>query len=210
MKKISIRPEALPYALACLVFGIITSFFWGPSALIFLVLLCFILFFFRDPQRYTPTDKCLIVSPADGKILSIEHLDFHPVIQAAAIKVTIFLSLFDVHINRSPVNGTLKQAIYSRGKRFPANWKRAGSKNEKNDLIIESRDFTLLVTQIAGILGRRIVQWIDVGSPLAVGQKIGMIKFSSRTEIVFPAGLNVLVKKGQKVKGGETVFCDIR
>lgn len=210
MTQTIILPEVRPYAFILLVLAVISYLAWKPIAAIFFLLLCFVLFFFRDPARTIPADEDAIVAPADGRIIEVERLEDHPVIGGAATKITIFLSLLDVHINRAPTQGVVVETNHSKGKKYPANWRRASSRNEKNDILLDSPHGPLLVTQIAGIVGRRIVQWIDKGSAVSMGQKIGMIKFSSRTELVLPGSVQLEVEHGQKVRAGETILCHMR
>ncbi|MFC2154148.1 phosphatidylserine decarboxylase [Candidatus Altiarchaeota archaeon] len=206
MKRIGVLNEVLPYALACIILFSLSFFYWRPLSIGFLILFVFSIFFFRDPQRYIPHTRDVILAPADGKVVGIEGIDNHPLLEKPATKIDIVLSLLDVHINRAPVEGVVKKSIYSKGKKFPAKWDRAQSRNEKNHIVIEGKDFTVIVTQIAGIVARRIVQWVDEGNKVSLGEKIGMIKFSSRTEIIFPNNVQVLARRGQKVKAGETIL----
>lgn len=166
----------------------------------------FILFFFRNPKRNIPSGKNLILSPADGVILGIDEIFEERFIKDKAIRISIFLSIFNVHLNRSPLPGEVKYRYYRPGKFIPAFKSHASEINEKNFIGIESRGHRVLVCQITGFIARRIKCWAGEGKRLAGGEIIGIIKFGSGTELFIPAGSKVLVKKGEKVKAGETVI----
>ncbi|MBP2659228.1 MAG: Phosphatidylserine decarboxylase proenzyme [Firmicutes bacterium] len=170
------------------------------------VLMGFITFFFRNPKRNIPNDDRLILSPADGKVMSVCEVYDDQFLNQVGLKVTIFLSVFDVHLNRSPIAGEIKFQQYTCGRFRPAYKKTVGCENERHSIGIENDKIKVLVTQIAGILARRIVSWVTLGSILQKGERYGMIKFASCTEIIVPKTVEIVVKKGDKVKGGETVI----
>ncbi len=170
------------------------------------VLMGFITFFFRNPKRSIPNDDRLILSPADGKVMSVCEVYDDQFLNQVGLKVTIFLSVFDVHLNRSPIAGEIKFQQYTCGRFRPAYKKTVGCENERHSIGIENDKMKVLVTQIAGILARRIVSWVTLGSILQKGERYGMIKFASCTEIIVPKTVEIVVKKGDKVKGGETVI----
>ncbi|SFL39938.1 phosphatidylserine decarboxylase family protein [Pelosinus propionicus] len=170
------------------------------------VLMGFITFFFRNPKRRIPNDDRLILSPADGKVMSVCEVYDDQFLNQVGLKVTIFLSVFDVHLNRSPIAGEIKFQQYTCGRFRPAYKKTVGCENERHSIGIENDKMKVLVTQIAGILARRIVSWVTLGSILQKGERYGMIKFASCTEIIVPKTVEIVVKKGDKVKGGETVI----
>ncbi|MDR3592373.1 MAG: phosphatidylserine decarboxylase family protein [Negativicutes bacterium] len=174
------------------------------------VLCLFVTFFFRNPKRSVPDDDNLVMSPADGTVMGISEVYEDQFLLETAIKVTIFLSVFDVHINRSPVTGEIKFQQYTCGRFRPAYKESAGCENERHTLGLENELMKVLVTQVAGILARRIVSWVTLGSVLQRGQRYGMIKFGSCTELVVPAAVEILVQKGDKVRGGETVIGRLR
>lgn len=159
----------------------------------------FMRYFFRDPKRAVPEGEGLIVSAADGRVTRIEQNDDSKL-------VSVFLSPLDVHINRSPITGTIKEINYIPGKKMPATSDEASLFNERNSLLIEGEGITVTCTQIAGILARRIVCWPQTGDNLVRGQRFGLIKFGSRTDLRMPADVEVLVKVGDRVRGGETVI----
>ncbi|MBP9663835.1 MAG: phosphatidylserine decarboxylase, partial [Pyrinomonadaceae bacterium] len=172
---------------------------WWPVALGFLVLAAFMAFFFRDPARVPPTGEGLIVSAADGRVTRIDD-------GANGKLVSVFLSPLDVHINRSPITGTIREITYIAGRKMPATNNEASLLNERNSLVIEGDDIAVTCTQIAGILARRIVCWPRTGDNLSRGQKFGLIKFSSRTDVLMPANVELTVSVGDRVRGGETVI----
>lgn len=170
------------------------------------VLAAFVTFFFRNPRRAVPGDDTWIVSPADGTVMGVSEAYEDQFLEDTGIKVTIFLSVFDVHVNRSPIAGEIKFQQYTCGRFRPAYKESAGCENERHTIGLENDKMRVLVTQIAGILARRIVSWVTLGSTLERGERYGMIKFGSCTELVIPRAVEILVKKGDKVRGGETVI----
>lgn len=170
------------------------------------VLAAFVTFFFRNPKRAVPGDDTWIVSPADGTVMGVSEVLEDQFLEETGIKVTIFLSVFDVHVNRSPIAGEIKFQQYTCGRFRPAYKETAGCENERHTIGLENDKMRVLVTQIAGILARRIVSWVTLGSTLERGERYGMIKFGSCTELVVPRTVEILVKKGDKVRGGETVI----
>jgi len=183
---------------------------WGIP-FILLILVVFVLYFFRNPNRNFNFDKTKIISPADGKVLTISKVEENEFIGGNAIKVSIFLSIFNVHLNTSPVEGTVKYQSYREGKMLPAFKSHASDINERNSVGIETDDgFKILVHQITGFIARRIVWWVKVGDHLKACEKFGLIKFGSCTEIVVPEGTKILVSHGQKVRAGKTVIGEIK
>jgi phosphatidylserine decarboxylase len=181
-------------AAAAGVFG-----FWWVAGILLLVTL-FMAFFFRDPKRVPPSDPDVVVSPADGKVTRISSAG------ADSTVVSIFLSPLDVHINRSPIPGKIIDVLYSPGKFLMATNEKASLVNEQNALTIQGEKITVVCKQIAGILARRIVCWKAEGDSLGLGERFGMIKFSSRTDVLLPANVRVTVKEGDRVRGGTTVI----
>ena len=192
--------EGIPFVLVPLfiALGFGLFLFWIPVA-IFVAVAAFMAFFFRDPRRVAPTGPGLIVSAADGRVTRIENNEETKL-------VSVFLSPLDVHINRSPIAGKITSITYVEGKKTPATSDNASLVNERNSLIIEGEDMTVTCTQIAGILARRIVCWPRAGDNLERGQKFGLIKFGSRTDILMPANVEIAVRVGDRVKGGETII----
>lgn len=170
------------------------------------LLMCFFTFFFRCPQRHIPADENALVSPADGRVMGVEEIYDDLYLNKKCRKVVIFLSVFDVHVNRVPLAGTIKFQQYTCGRFKPAYKDDVGYENERYSIGLEGKDTNILVTQIAGILARRIVSWVTLGDVLAHGQLYGMIKFGSCTEIYVEDNVEITVKKGDRVIGGETVI----
>jgi len=163
--------------------------------------------FFRDPERKIPTGDGLLVSPADGKVVSIAEVKGDSMFADAVMRVSIFLSPLDVHINRAPVAGKIEEIKYRPGKFLAAYEAEASRVNEQNALkIVDEKGLALGVVQIAGVMARRIVCRVKRGDALARGERFGLIMFGSRTDTYLPKGCRVEVKEGQRVKGGETIL----
>ena len=188
--------------------GLLVLFYFTQPILTILpaLLMIFTIYFFRNPKRNIPAAQNLILSPADGVIINIDEAYEDKFIKDRVIQVNIFLSIYNVHINRSPLAGEVKYRYYRPGKFIPAFKSHASEINEKNFIGIESQSFRLMVCQITGFIARRIKCWVDEGHKLAAGEIIGIIKFGSGTEILIPAGSKLLVKKGDKVRAGETII----
>ena len=161
-------------------------------------------FFFRDPERQPPTEPDIVVAPADGRVTRVTTLA--PERESSPTLVSIFLSPLDVHINRAPIAGRISDVSYVKGKFLIATNERASLVNEQNVLTIEGAEVNVVCKQIAGILARRIVCWKRRNDSVALGERIGMIKFSSRTDVVLPENVQVVVTEGTKVKGGTTII----
>ena len=203
-QKVRIVKESIPYIVVPLLLAAAAAVlgFWYVAALLFLVTL-FMAFFFRDPKRTPPSDPDVVVSPADGKVTRIGPANAGT---NSPTVVSIFLSPFDVHINRSPIRGKIVDVLYSPGKFLMATNEKASLVNEQNALTIQGEKITVVCKQIAGILARRIVCWKAAGDSVGLGERFGMIKFSSRTDVLLPANVKVTVKEGQRVRGGITVI----
>lgn len=170
----------------------------------FVVLAAFMAYFFRDPRRDPPLDPNVIVAPADGRVTRVSHLA--PGSEDSSTLISIFLSPLDVHINRSPIAGKITDISYTEGKFLMATDEKASLVNEQNALTIEGSRITIVCKQIAGILARRIICWKHEGEVVALGERFGLIKFSSRTDVIVPSSVEVLVTMGTRVKGGITVI----
>lgn len=176
---------------------------WSVGIVLILLAL-FMAFFFRDPKRVPPVDPNVIVSPADGRVTKVSRL--LPEESSSPTLVSIFLSPFDVHINRAPIAGVITDVSYVPGKFLMATNKKASLVNEQNVLTIQGEKVTLVCKQIAGILARRVVCWKQKGDNLRLGERFGLIKFSSRTDLVLPPNVNVTVTEGQRVQGGTSII----
>ena len=204
--------EGYIYIAAALFLGVVLYFGFGAyGAVIPLVLACYFTYFFRNPSRDIPMDEKLIVSPADGTVQDVVELAEDEFVKGPCKKIIIFLSVFNVHVNRSPIAGEIKCQKYVCGRFRPAYKDEVGFENERHMLGIENeKGFRVTVTQIAGILARRIVSWVTLDDNMEKGQVYGLIKFGSCTELVVPDSVEVLVKKGDKVRGGESVLGRIK
>ncbi len=204
---LAVRAAMVAYAAA----GILFLPLWAVVSVevFFAVVLIWVLMFFRDPERNCPTDRDFLLSPADGRITDIDMVEEKDFIGATALKIGIFLSIFDVHINRAPCNVTVERIRYKKGRYKNAMNPQSGRVNESNELDLVRADTPndrLVVRQISGAIARRIVCAAGEGQKLTGGERFGMIKFGSRTELYVPAGENIrcLVRPGDKVKAGLT------
>jgi phosphatidylserine decarboxylase len=196
--------DGYKFAAAPLLIGIVAVLLhwtWLGGVLIFLGL--FVLFFFRDPERTPPPDQDTIVSPADGRIMEVveESRDGKP-----GRRISVFLSIFDVHVNRSPVAGRITSIEYRTGKFYAAMRGRASTENEQNAFYVQSDRGEVVFKQIAGWVARRIVVWKAAGDSVIRGERVGMIRFGSRTDIWLPEEVEIVVRPGQHVAGGTSVL----
>jgi len=203
-QRVRIVKESIPYISVPVLLGVAAAVlgFWYVAAFLGVVAL-FMAFFFRDPKRVPPADPDVIVAPADGRITRIGSLV--PGTDSPTL-ISIFLSPLDVHINRSPIPGKIVDVLYSPGKFLMATNEKASLVNEQNALTIQGEKITVVCKQIAGILARRVVCWKGKGDNLTLGERFGMIKFSSRTDVLLPSNVTITVKEGERVRGGVTVI----
>ncbi len=192
--------------LVLLVLTVLGAVWCLPAATVAGLLLLFTISFFRDPARPGSTDPREILAAADGKIVQVEPVSEPHYLKGDCIMVAIFLSIFDVHVQRSPVAGTVRLVKYNPGKFLDARHRQASARNESQTIGIETPDgCRIAFRQIAGLIARRIVRWTDEGVSVAAGERVGMIRFGSRVEMYLPADAEILVQPGQYAKGGETV-----
>lgn len=189
-------------ALICVALG------WWIAAVLFLILTAFMAFFFRDPDRECPLDDRIVVSPADGKVVMAGPVDQRA--ENSPTQISIFLSPLDVHINRSPIAGEIIDVVYKPGAFHIASRDIASVENEQNVVTVRGENLTIVFRQIAGVLARRIVLWKKKGDRVAVGERIGLMKFSSRMDVILPPSVDVLVQKGDRVIGGISVLGRLR
>jgi len=215
-----IHPEGRKYGVVVLGLSLICAFFaWETLAWPLAFLTLGVLAFFRDPQRVVPQDESMIVAPADGLVSLIAEVDppaelvgrdasgTQGLPQGKVTRVSIFMSVFDVHINRAPIAGSIQRLVYIPGKFMNADLDKASEENERQHILIERPDgLQVGFTQIAGLVARRIVPFVKPGDIVAVGQRVGLIRFGSRVDVYLPAGTDPLVLLGQKVIAGETVL----
>jgi len=189
-------------ALAAVTTWFISAWF----SLIFLALFLFTIAFFRDPDRSVPTDPNLLVAPADGRVSDIVELDEKEVLKTKTRRIGIFLSIFDVHTNRAPITGRIVYRQHHEGLCLDARDPHCPEKNEAMTWAFENSRETIVVRQLTGAIARRIVAWSNIGDELKKGERFGMIRFGSRTELYLPLEAELLVKTGDHVSGGSTVI----
>jgi phosphatidylserine decarboxylase len=206
---VPIRREGFPFIAGFFILALILGWIWGPLFWVGLVLTLWCAYFFRDPPRVTPTGASLVISPADGKIAfvgaSVPPSELGLGI-GQMVRVSVFMNVFDCHVNRAPVAGTVAKIAYKPGKFVNADLDKASEDNERNGLVIESANGKVGVVQIAGFVARRIVCWTKEGDTVAPGERFGMIRFGSRLDVYMPAAARVLASVGQTAIAGETVI----
>ena len=203
--------EGYPFIFGCALLALVLGFSIHPYiAVIPLVLMLYFCYFFRNPKRQIITDDSVILSPADGTVTDIVTLETDEFVKEPCNKVIIFMSVFNVHVNRSPIQGKIKLQKYFCGRFRPAYKDTVGFENEHHVLGIENDRVRISVKQIAGILARRIVSFVTLDDDLKQGELYGMIKFGSCLEVVMPKKVEIMVEKGQKVAGGQTILGRIK
>jgi len=209
-----IHPEGRQYIAIAAGVALLSLFIWDVATWPLIGLTLWVALFFRDPVRVTPQGDDLIVAPADGLITQIERVPLPPELRGAnalgdapLIRVSIFMSVFDVHINRTPISGTVRQVIYISGKFLNADLDKASEENERQHIIVEGRDGRMIgFTQIAGLVARRIIGFVKPGDMIVAGQRIGLIRFGSRVDVYLPDDMIAQVAIGQRSVAGETVL----
>jgi len=195
------------WILAILFFLALASWFFAAwLSLFFFVLILYTLFFFRDPDRNIPADRNAVLAAADGTVTDISEVEETEVLKTRMRRVGIFLSIFDVHTNRAPIDGRITYRRHHEGLCLDARSQDCSEKNEAMTWGIENSRVTVVVRQLTGAIARRIVAWAEVGDQLARGERFGMIRFGSRTEVYLPLTASVLVKAGEHVAGGSTII----
>jgi phosphatidylserine decarboxylase len=198
------RKEGYTFSAPLLLIGaifLVVGWKWPAGVLIFLGV--FVLYFFRDPNRVIPSDPGTVVSPADGRV--VEILD-EPFDSVPGHRVTIFLAVWNVHVQRAPVAGKITRVEYRPGRFYAAFRSRASIENEQNVISISTPGGTLVFKQIAGAIARRVLCWKSEGENVSLGERVGMIRFGSRVDVWLPAKAEVLVRRGQTVKGGSSIL----
>jgi phosphatidylserine decarboxylase len=207
-----INPEGYRFIGAFALASLILFWLWPPLGWFGTVLTLWCAYFFRDPIRVTPTADRLVVAPADGRISLVTNAVPPPELglgDKALPRVSIFMSVFDCHVNRAPVAGRIERIAYTPGKFLNADLDKASEDNERNALVIASPAGPIGVVQIAGLIARRILSWVKEGQQIAAGERFGMIRFGSRVDVYLPAGTAPLVAEGQTSLAGETVIADL-
>lgn len=201
-----IAQDAVPYLVVLAVLTAVAYSIIPWLAVVPAILFLFVAYFFRNPSRTIPADEGILISPADGRIMDVCEIYEDRYLKSKAIRVSIFLSIFNVHLNRCPMDGNIGYRSYRPGKMLPAFKSHVSEINEKNYVGIENDSLRILVNQITGFIARRIVCWVKLEDRVSRGDIFGLIKFGSCTEIIVPTNVEVLVQKGDKVVGGETVI----
>jgi phosphatidylserine decarboxylase len=208
-----ITSEGYPFIGVFALASLVLFWIWTPLGWIGTLLTVWCVLFFRDPPRVTPVREGLVVAPADGRISRITTVPLPHELGLGAtpmLRISIFMSVFDCHINRSPVAGRVEKILYQPGKFFNADLDKASADNERNSLVIAVAGARIAVVQIAGLVARRIVCFVREGQPVGAGERFGMIRFGSRLDVYLPDGTPPLVAVGQSAIGGETVLADLR
>ena len=206
---VPIRREGLPFIAILLFLSLFFGWFWQPILWIGLILTGWCVYFFRDPPRVIPLDADIVVSPADGRVSAVaigvapKELGLG---EQSRRRVSIFMSVFDCHVNRAPLPGTVKNIVYTPGTFLNAELDKASEGNERNGIVLDTPHGPAGVVQIAGLVARRIACFVGAGEALAAGQRIGLIRFGSRVDVYLPLAANVLVAEGQRAIAGETVI----
>lgn len=204
--KIPVAKEGYPFigfaAFTTMVFAALS---YDLAAWLGLALTTFILCFFRDPERFVPADEDTMVSPADGKVIIVEKVTDATFTAGEAYKVSIFMNVFNVHVNRNPISGTVQNVIYRPGKFYAADSDKGALQNEYCAAVLRTASgHTLAYVQMAGLIARRIVCWLEPGDEVKKGERFGLIRFGSRVDLYLPLDSELLVHIGQKVRAGET------
>ena len=209
-----IHPEGYPFIGGFALVSIILLWLWPPLGWLATLATAWCAYFFRDPPRVTPVRDGIVVAPADGRVSQVSNAVPPPEIglgERPLPRVSIFMSVFDCHINRSPVAGRIERIVYRAGKFLSADLDKASEDNERNAFaIVTDGGARIAVIQIAGLVARRIVPFAREGETVAAGQRIGMIRFGSRVDVYLPEGTRMLVAEGQTAIAGETVVADLR
>jgi phosphatidylserine decarboxylase len=209
---VPVHREGYPFIGAFALLSIVLFLLWSPLGWLGTIATAWCAYFFRDPPRVTPLGDGLVVAPADGRVSQIANavppaeLGLGP---TALARVSIFMSVFDCHVNRSPIAGRIERVAYRAGKFLNADLDKASDDNERNSLLIAGARGRVAVVQIAGLIARRIVPFVREGEEVGAGERIGMIRFGSRVDVYLPEGVRPLVSEGQSAIAGETIVADL-
>jgi len=208
-----IHPEGYPFIGGFALASLILFWLWTPLGWLATAATLWCAYFFRDPPRVTPAREGIIVAPADGRVSQLANAAPPPELALGVRplpRISIFMSVFDCHVNRSPVAGRVERMVYRAGKFLSADLDKASEDNERNSFVIATAGARIAVIQIAGLVARRIVPFVREGDAIAAGQRIGMIRFGSRVDVYLPEGARALVAEGQTAIAGETVLADLK
>jgi len=210
---VPIHPQGYPFIGGFALASIVLFWLWPPLGWLATVATLWCAYFFRDPPRVIPLREGIVVAPADGRVSRIanavppKELDLG---ERPLPRVSIFMSVFDCHVNRSPVAGRIERMVYRKGAFISADLDKASENNERNSFVIAAGGARIAVIQIAGLIARRIVAFVREGEAVGAGQRIGMIRFGSRVDVYLPEGTVALVAEGQTALAGETVLADLK
>ena len=207
-----IHPQGYPFIGGFALASLILFWVWTPLGWLGVLATAWCAYFFRDPVRVTPLREGLVVAPADGRVSLVMNAVPPPELELSdqpLPRISIFMSVFDCHVNRSPVSGRIERMVYRAGKFINADLDKASEDNERNSFIIAAARARIGVVQIAGLIARRIVPFVQEGQAVAAGDRIGMIRFGSRVDVYLPEGGKALVAEGQTSIAGETVLADL-
>ncbi|MGZ5935333.1 MAG: phosphatidylserine decarboxylase [Rhizomicrobium sp.] len=211
---VPVHPEGYPFIGGAALISIILFWLWSPLGWIGTVITLWCIYFFRDPTRVTPVREGLIVSPADGRVSQVIAAVPPPELglgDKPLMRVSIFMSVFDCHVNRSPVNGQIERIRYTPGAFLNADLDKASEDNERNGIVLVTAGGVRIGTvQIAGLIARRIVTFVSEGQPIGAGERIGLIRFGSRVDVFLPDGVRPMVAQGQTATAGETIIADLQ
>lgn len=211
----SLHPEGYFFVAAAFAIALATILVVCWLGVAFFVIAFWVLYFFRDPRRVTPLGDELVISPADGKVLKIESVELPAELELEdkekRVRISIFLSVFDVHVNRVPISGKVTHLHYHPGKFLSANLDKASDENERQSAIVQTESGKeVIFVQLAGQVARRIVCDLEEKQEVKAGQRYGIIRFGSRVDVYLPKGVNALVAEGQYMLGGETILADLK
>jgi phosphatidylserine decarboxylase len=212
---VPIHREGLPFIGAFALASLVLFYVWSPLGWLGTLATAWCAFFFRDPPRVTPVGDRLVVAPADGRVSLVTNAvpprELAPLLgERPLARISIFMSVFDCHVNRCPASGRIERMVYTPGKFINADLDKASEDNERNSLVVACAGSRIGVVQIAGLIARRIVPFVKQGDVVAAGERIGMIRFGSRLDVYLPDGIRPLVAEGQTAIAGETVIADLR
>lgn len=208
---VPVHKEGYPFVAAFFVGSLVLGWIWDPLFWVGMILTLWCAYFFRDPERVTPQDDDLVISPADGRVSSIGL--FMPPAELGLgtvpmLRITVFMNVFNCHVNRAPIRGRIREIAYQEGMFLNAELDKASDDNERNGLVIETSHGDVGVVQIAGLVARRIVCWSTVNETLEAGERFGLIRFGSRLDVFLPEGAVARVSLGQTAIAGETVLAE--
>ena len=208
-----IHREGYPFIGGFALLSLVLFLVWSPLGWIGTVMTLWCAYFFRDPVRVTPVREGIVVSPADGRVSQIVNASPPPelgLVNKTLTRVSIFMSVFDCHVNRSPITGKIERIVYHHGAFLSADLDKASENNERNSFLITIGKERVGVVQIAGLIARRIVCFVREGASVGAGERIGMIRFGSRVDVYLPDSVRPLVAEGQTAIAGETIIADLR